>query len=136
MQQVRTPGYGKPITILMTVIMLSFCGPAFSQQIRIQENSPAIRVKYLEGSKDVLLFTLKYDNTSGNDFNLMVLGEQGEVLFQENYSGKKIRKRIKLARLTDTDGVIFLIRPAKENLQLSCAVRVTDKIEDNTPTAD
>jgi hypothetical protein len=133
MQPLKTPCRKRPVTIVLTMMMtLSFCIPAFSQHITVQENSPAIRVKYLEGNKDALLFNLKYTNNSGNDFKLMVLGEGGEILFQENFSGKKIRKKIRLARLTDTEGVIFLIRPAKENLQLSCTVKVTDKIDDNT----
>jgi hypothetical protein len=137
MRPVKTPSRSALITIVMMVIMLiSFCLPAFTQQIRIQENSPAMRVKYIEGNKDALLFNLKYINSSGNDFKLMVLGEGGEILFQENYSGKKIKKKIRLARLTDNDGVIFLIRPAKENLQLSCTVKVPDKIDDAIVIAD
>jgi hypothetical protein len=121
---------------MTTLILLISCLPASAQQIMIQENSPSMRVKYIEGNKDALLFNLRYTNDSGNDFKLMVLGEGGEILFQENYSGKKIRKKIRLARLTNTDGVTFLIRPSKENLQLSCTVKVTDKIEDNIPIAD
>lgn len=119
------------MAITLTVLLLiSASIPAFSQQIKVQENSPAIKVKYLQGSKDALLFNLKYDNLSGNKFNLMVLGEGGEVLFQKNYSGKKLRKKIRLTRLTDTEGVIFLIRPAQEFLQLSCTVKVPSKVQD------
>lgn len=137
MHPLGTP-HRKTLAITLTIMLsVTFCLPVFSQQITIEENSPAIKVKYLQGSKDALLFNVKYDNLSGNDFNLMVLGEGGEVLFQKNYSGKKIRKKIRLARLTDTDGVIFLIRPAKEDLQLSCTVKVPSKVEDETgPTED
>lgn len=137
MLPVKTPSRSVLITIVMMVIMLiAFCFPAFTQQIRVHENSPAIRVKYIEGNKDALLFNLKYTNNSGNNFKLMVLGEGGEILFQKNYSGKKIKKKIRLARLTDNDGVIFLIRPARENLQLSCTVKVPDKIDDAIVIAD
>jgi hypothetical protein len=119
------------MAITLTVLLLVTVSlPVFSQQIKVQENSPAIKVKYLQGSKDALLFNLKYDNLSGNKFNLMVLGEGGEVLFQKNYSGRKLRKKIRLTRLTDTEGVIFLIRPAQESLQLSCTVKVPSKAED------
>ena len=131
MHTVESTGRMRRMAITLTVLlMISFSLPVFSQQIMIQENSPAIKVKYLQGSKDALLFNLKYDNLSGNDFNLMVLSESGEVLFQQNYSGKKIRKKIRLARLTETDGVIFLIRPVKEALQLSCTVKVPGKVID------
>jgi hypothetical protein len=137
MQPATTTSRPVFITIMMMAIMLiSFSLPVLSQQVEIKENSPAMRVKYIEGNKDALFFNLKYTNDSGNDFKLMVLGENGEILFQENYSGKKIKKRLRLARLTDNDGVIFLIRPSKENLQLSCTVKVPDKIEDNTAITD
>ena len=60
----------------------------------------------------------------------MVLNENGEVLFQNNYSGKNFKKKIKLPRLTDTDGVTFLLRPTRENVQLSRTVKVTSKVVD------
>ena len=104
--------------------------PAFSQLPAIEENPEEMQVKYLAGDKDAMLFNLKYDNETGDDFKLMVLNETGEVLFQKNYSGKKFRKKIKLTRLTDTDGVTFLIRSPKENVQLSYRVRVPAKLPD------
>ena len=131
MRSIGTVHRWSRMAITLTVLLLITASlPVFSQQIKIQENSPAIKVKYLQGSKDALLFNLKYDNLSGNKFNLMVLGESGEVLFQKNYSGRKLRKKIRLTRLTDTQGVIFLIRPAQESMQLSCTVQVPRKVED------
>lgn len=131
MRSIGTVDRWSRMAITLTVLLLITASlPVLSQQIKIQENSPAIKVKYLQGSKDALLFNLKYDNLSGNKFNLMVLGESGEVLFQKNYSGKKLRKKIRLTRLTDTQGVIFVIRPAQESMQLSCTVQVPRKVED------
>ena len=104
--------------------------PVFAQQA-VKENAPEMQVKYLAGDNDALLFNLKYENTSGSNFKLMVLNETGDVLFQNNYSGKKFKKRLKLARLTDTDGVTFLIKPARENIQLSYKVKVRKKVMDD-----
>jgi hypothetical protein len=116
------------VLILLLSVGASF--PSFSQEATIEENSPEVHVKYLDGDNDALLFNLKYDNESGNNFKLMVLGESGEVLFQRNYSGKRFKKHIRLARLTDTDGVIFVIRSVNENVQLSRRVKIPSKVEE------
>ena len=124
---------GTSFTLLLLAL---FPAAVFSQQLSIQENSPEMRVKYLEGTNEALLFNLKYNNDSGNDFKLMVLSENGEVLFQKNYSGKKFRKKLKLPRLTDSDGVTFLIRSPQENVQLIRKVKVTSKVVDATEAQD
>jgi len=121
------------ITLLKTVLLS--CGSlftiaAFSQEPAIQENSKQVQVKYLDGDNDALRFNLKYENTTGDDFKVMVVSENGDILFQNNFSGKKFKKHFKLPRLTDSDGVTFLIRPSKSNVQLSYKVRVTSKVVD------
>lgn len=119
------------LTIIIFLAAALISAPVFAQQLSTEENPPEMQVKYLAGDNDAMLFNLKYENTSGNNFKLMVLTETGEVLFQDNYSGKKFRKRLRLARLTDTEGVTFLIRPAEENIQLSYKVKVKKKVMDS-----
>jgi hypothetical protein len=130
---------GKKITgtvCTLVVLTLLVSAPAFSQELSMQENSPELQVKYLAGDNDALLFNLKYDNDSGNNFKLMVISENGEVLFQNNYSGKKFKRKIRLARLTDTDRVTFLVRSIKENVQLSYKVAVKKKVMDGLAITD
>lgn len=122
---------GKKMIVLIGVVLF-LSAPAFSQQpaLAAEENSPEIQVKYLAGDNEAMLFNLKYGNTSGSAFKLMVLNETGDVLFQDNYSGRNFKKRLRLTRLTDTEGVTFLIRPAEENVQLSYKVKVKKKVMD------
>jgi len=109
---------------------------AQSQQTELAANeNNNIHIRYVEGDNDVLCFNLKYNNESGSDFKLMVLNESGDIMFQQKYSGKKIRKNLRLPRLTDTDNVTFLIKPSSKNVQLSYKVKITDKVVD-TPVAD
>jgi hypothetical protein len=65
----------------------------------------------------------------------MVLNETGEVLFQQSYSGKNFRKKIRLTRLTDTEDVTFLIRSPQKNIQLSYKVKVPSKVVDDAALA-
>jgi hypothetical protein len=96
------------------------------------ESSTALQVKFLGGDNQALLFDVKYDNKAGGTFKLTALDETGEACFQDNYSAKDFDKKIKIPRLTDTDYVIFLIRSAKQNVQLSYKVKVTTKVVDET----
>lgn len=119
-------------TVLFASLISVSC---FAQTASIEEDSQDMQVKYLAGDNDAMLFNLKYINESGSDFKLMVLNETGEVLFQNNYSGKKFKKKIKLTRLTDTDGVTFLIRSSRRDIQLSRKVKIPSKVVDEASLA-
>ena len=119
------------ILLLLSLINSSL----FAQQLAINENPPDMKVKYIEGDNEVLLFNLKYNNISGSDFKLMVLNESGDVLFQQSYSGKNFKKKIRLTRLTESDDVTFLIRSPRKNIQLSYKVKVPSKVVDDPSVA-
>jgi hypothetical protein len=126
----------KLIPLLTTFLAVLVSSQLFSQENLVEENSRQLHVRYLEGDNEALHFNLKYNNSSGNDFKLMVLNETGEILFQNRYSGKNFKKKIKMARLTDSDDVTFLIRSPKENIQLSYKVKITSKVMDASPAAN
>ena len=123
----------KSLVITIPAIVLLIISPvASTQEVAPEESSSALRVKFLGGDNEVLFFDVKYDNKAGHTFRLSVLDETGEACFQDNYSARDFEKRIKIPRLTDTDYVIFLVRSAEENIQLSYKVKVTTKVVDET----
>jgi hypothetical protein len=123
----------KSLVLSIPAIVLLIISPvASTQEVAPEESSSALRVKFLGGDNEVLFFDVKYDNKAGHTFRLSVLDETGEACFQENYSARDFEKKIKIPRLTDTDYVIFLVRSAKENIQLSYKVKVTTKVVDET----
>jgi hypothetical protein len=105
---------------------------ASAQESADEELPLALYAKFIGGDNEALYFNVKYDNKAGHNFRLLVLDETGEACFQDNYSTRDFEKKIKIPRLTDTDYVIFLIRSAKENIQLSYKVKVTTKVADET----
>jgi len=113
-------------------ILLAVSPVASTQELAGEDVSSPLQVKYLGGDNEALFFNVKYDNKTGHTFRLSVLDETGEACFQDNYSARDFEKKIKIPRLTDTDYVIFLIRSAKENIQLSYKVKVTTKVVDET----
>ena len=123
----------RSLVITIPSLVLLIVSPAAStQDLSGEELSSALQVKYLGGDNEALLFDVKYENKTGHTFRLSVLDETGEACFQDNYSARDFEKKIKIPRLTDTDYVIFLIRSARENIQLSYKVKVTTKVVDET----
>ena len=120
------------VTFIAVFALFIFSLTASAQDSANPESASALHVKYLGGDNEALFFDVKYDNKTGNTFRLLVLDENGEPCFQDSYSAKDFEKKIKIPRLTDTDYVIFLIRSAKDNIQLSYKVKVTTKVEDET----
>jgi hypothetical protein len=120
------------ITSIAVLGFLTISPAASTQEFASEEISSALQVRFLGGDNEALFFNVKYDNKAGNTFRLSVLDETGEACFQDNYSTRDFEKKIKIPRLTDTDYVIFLIRSAKENIQLSYKVKVTTKVVDET----
>ena len=118
------------IAAIPSFVLLTVASTAFTQEP--EELSAGFEVKFLGGDNEALFFDIKYDNKTGHHFKLSVLDETGEACFQDNYSARDFSKKIKIPRLTDTDYVIFLIRIAKENIQLSYKVKVTTKVVDQT----
>lgn len=102
-----------------------------AQEYAGAENLASMQVRYLGGDNSALHFYVKYDNKPGNTFRLLVLDESGEILYQDNYSTRDFEKKIKTPRLTETDYVIFLIKPAKEIAEISYKVKVTTKVVDD-----
>lgn len=128
----KSVSFKKPVTILLTTLLIAISvNKVNAQQTAIKENPDEIKVKYIDGDNDALHFNLKYNNEDGKDFKLMVVNETGDILFQDNYTGKKFKKKLKLPRLTDASNITFLIKPAKKNIQLSYKIKVTDKVEDS-----
>ena len=125
------------IKVLITSVAVFFLPTSLlnvaAQEFAGEESSSALLVKYLGGDNEALFFDVKYENRTGNIFKLLVLDEiTGDALFQDNYSARDFEKKFKIPRLTDTDYVTFLIRSAKENIQLSYKVKVTTKVVDET----
>jgi len=109
----------------------------FTFSMRLAAQEPAdieilkvLRVRFLGGDNEALFFNVKYASKDGSSFKLLVLDETGEALFEDNYV-KDIDKKLKVPRLTDSEHVIFVIKPAKEDAELSYKVRVTTKVVDD-----
>jgi hypothetical protein len=132
MSSVKNLGFKSLVLAIPFFILFIISSAASTQEFVSEESSTALQVKFLGGDNEALFFDVKYNNKTGHTFRLSVLDETGAACFQDNYSTRDFEKKIKIPRLTDTDYVIFLIRSAKENIQLSYKVKVTTKVVDET----
>ena len=113
-------------------VLLCIFSSATAKDNVAEELASSLQVKLIGGNNDALLFDVKYANKTGHTFSLSVIDENDDACFQNNYSSRDFEKKIRIPRLTDTDYVIFLIRSAKENIQLSYKVNVPTKVKDET----
>lgn len=133
-QLVKTLFFKAVLTVLAVLVPFTFSIRVAAQQPFDTESLAALRVKFIGGDNESMVFNIKYTNKEGNGFKLLVLDETGEALFEDNFS-KDIDRKLKVPRLTDSDHVIFLIKSPGENNELSYKVKVTTKVVDEAMVA-
>ncbi len=74
-----------------------------------------------------LSFNIKYANTTGNTFSLIVLDENGEQLFRGAYGDKSFEKTFKLPK-AETSKVSFVIEDSKASYKEKFDVNVKTRI--------
>lgn len=89
-----------------------------------------LEIRYAGLDNNELSFSVKYNNPTGNSFNLLVLDENGENLFKGTYSDKKFEKKFKLPK-TEINNLTFLIQAGKETFKEKFDVNIsTREVED------
>jgi|SRR5579871_4157852 len=105
---------------LVVLFVVSVAG-ANAQSTPAEKNT---QISYLGVQDGMVLFSVVYDNPSGNKFTVTVLDKEGFPLYQEASSDKKFDKNFKL--LTgESNKLTFVIKNAKET-------SVTQSFEINT----
>lgn len=123
--------------LLATAAFMPF---TFSLAMASEDNSGiqslgAFRVKFISGDNDELCFNVKYNNKDRSDLKLLVLDETGEALFEDSYSRKDIDKKLTIPRLTDSEHVVFILKSARINDEVSCKVKITTRVVDDAIAA-
>ena len=88
-------------------------------------------VKYLGSNSGNLDFDVRYTNIKGSNFFFVIKDENGEVLFEKDYSNKTFHKKIELAKVDDINKLTFLITSDREATLFSKDVTIKTKyVED------
>lgn len=67
-------------------------------------------VKYIGSNAGDPLFNVVYNNATGARFSLKVMDEQGSLIFQSFYTGKKFDKKFQVANAQDYGKLVFVIK--------------------------
>jgi hypothetical protein len=76
-------------------------------------NEHPAEVKFLGSSEDAVLFDVLYDNPGGKKFSVIVLDEDGNLLFEDVYKDRKFDKKFKLPK-ADNARLTFVIRDYRD----------------------
>ena len=88
-------------------------------------------VKYIGSNSEAFFFTVKYDNRTGEKFNVIVIDVTGDVLFRDTYRGRNFEKKFKIPRIIDTDEITFVIRSLKESVDQQFNVKISSRVVDD-----
>ena len=73
-----------------------------------------LEVKYLGISSGNFDFDVRYNNVKGSNFFFVIKDENGEVLFEKDYSNKMFHKKVELAKVDDINKLTFSITSDKD----------------------
>jgi len=85
-----------------------------------------VQVKYLSSGDDGVLFSVKYSNVNATAFNLSITDEDGEVLYQSNFTDKLFEKKFKLNR--GLDKVRFVIKNEQQKFEQSFSININTRL--------
>ena len=82
-------------------------------------------LKYVGITTEGLEFDVKYNNTSGKYFTLLIKDENGDVLFEQSYNNIDFYKKVQLPQIGDVKSLTFTIISDKNKLVQNKEVKIT-----------
>lgn len=84
-----------------------------------------LSVQYTGSTEDAVMFNVKFENPGAQKFWLIIKDNQGEVLFQGQFSDVHFNKNIQFLRETDEVNPTFVIRSGKQEIRHSFTINRT-----------
>ena len=98
--------------LTLGVLLFTSVAVTETQAATINPGDKITEVKYIGTSEDAVLFNVSVDNPTGSKFNVIVLDEEGNQIFNEIYTEKKFDKKFKLPK-SEKNKLTFVIRNFK-----------------------
>ena len=81
-----------------------------------------LSVQYTGSNDDGVLFNVKFENTGAQKFWLIIKNDDGDVLFQEQFSDVHFNKNVQFLRNGEELNPTFIIRSGKQEVKHTFAV--------------
>jgi hypothetical protein len=115
MRVVKTILRSKFIRVTATMLIVAQLATAQTKAVAVREPlENAAVVTHIGNPEGSILFQVQYDNLSGEKFALIIKDNDGTVLFQDVYSGKKFDKKFQLPK-EDAGKLQFIIKGQKSS---------------------
>ncbi len=92
-------------------------------------SAKAFNVKHVGTNDEGYVFSVKYDNVSAANFDLIIKDETGETLYQRSFSDKNFSKKFQLDK--SLVKAQFIVRPAhasEQSLEVAIQSRFTEDV--------
>jgi len=103
---------GKLLSSSLLILVLSKANTQ-AQSASAEKPSPAAVVKYLGVQDELLVFTVSYQNPSGEKFTLLIKDQEGGQLYEGVYREKILYKQFRLPK-TERNKISFVLRNNKD----------------------
>jgi hypothetical protein len=117
-------------SLLSVVILLSAQSNALAASNDFRNNSDLninkpknIFIKYVGSTEDGFFFNVKYNNEKGQDFDIAITDERGEILYEGSFNDKLFDKKFLLPEDSDASLVSISIKTADDNFVKNYSVK-------------
>jgi len=121
--------------ILAAVLFLSVQANAATTHINNnKEGDNKVQVKYTGSSDDALIFTVKYDNPSGNKFDISFVDENGEVIYQDTFRDKNFVKRFSVPK-SEYKKLAIIVKGQNDTAEQKFDIKIESRQVENVTIA-
>ena len=92
-------------------------------------SAKTFNVKYVSTVEEGYIFSVKYDNLTGTNFDLIIKDETGETLYQRSFDNKNFSKKFQISNTLAK--AVFIIRPRnadEQTVEASISSRTTEDV--------
>ena len=128
----------KFMSVVLIAASVAVLAPAVSKAndnkkaaIEILSTENTASVQFAGSTESALLFDVKISNPKADKFTLVIQAEDGEVLFNKEYTDANFTKKVKLLKGGDNTSYKFTIKSSNKALENSFEVNTAIKTVDD-----
>jgi len=121
--------------LIVTAAMLA-CAPTQTKAnanntIEIVSNENTATVQVTGSTENAYMLNVNVNNPKGDKFTLVILGEDGQVLYSKDYTDANFKKQIKILKADDSNSYNISIRSSNKDLENTFSISTVTKTVDD-----
>lgn len=115
-----------PVNLIAAALLLSMQANATVGSEKAE--TAKVQVKFTGNSNDALIFTVKYDNPSGNKFDVEFVDEDGQSLYLSTFNDKTFEKKFSIPKAAFSKISIIVKGDTTEKFDIKIESKQVDNV--------